>query len=316
MTAGVAAFIAVDAATSRHGGRVSRVLGVAAVLAILVLAVAVMPGEVHDRLFRNRWRQDSSALFRMETWSDSARALAGSPLVGQGMGAFVDVLPRYKTAAGQFRVEHPENEMIEVAVEGGLFGLAAAATTIVGGLLLSVRGIRGHRDRVVRGIVTGSVAGVVGLSVHGLVDFNLRIPSNAIVFVVLCTFAVAPLGSVEWRGAGRFGFVTALALVAITYARRAEAWPILRDARALAVKAHAGDAAAGLRIAMAGRRVREYVRQRPADPEGWLLAAWTAAGRGAPQDAAELAKHAIVLDPGQAAVAAAARPLIDVGPAR
>jgi O-antigen ligase len=312
LLSGLATFVVVDAATSRHQGGKSKVLGLAAIALLLAVVVAVLPGEAHERLFRMQWRQDQSALFRLATWKDSTRAVLASPLVGQGMGAFVDVLPRYKTAAGPFRVEHPENEMIEVAVEGGLLALAAAATAIVGGLRLVVRGIRGHRDRVVRGIVTGAVSGVVGLCVHGLVDFNLRIPSNAILFVVLWALAMAPMGSVEHRGPRRFALGGAIVLVAFAYSRSAWPWPVLRDARALAVKAQAGDP---LRVSMADRRVREYLGRRPADPEGWLLAAWTARGRGAgTAEAAGLARHAVALDPAHPAVAAAAARLLDRGP--
>jgi O-antigen ligase len=243
----------------------------------------------------------------MATWKDSARAFAASPLFGQGMGAFGDALPRYKTAAGPFRVEHPENEMIEVAVEGGILALVVAATAIVGGCLLVLRAVRGHRDRVTRGIVTGAVAGVAGVSVHGLVDFNLRIPSNAILFVALSLLAVAPLGSVERRGPRRFALLAVLAAAALVCSRRAEAWPILRDARILAVKARAGDQALALRASMADRKVREYLSRRPADPEGWLLAAWTAAVRGHPPEGAALARYAITLDPERVAVAEAAK---------
>ena len=266
-----------------------------------------MPGEVHDRLFRSRLGRDDSVAFRMAAWKDSTRAFAASPLVGQGMGAFGDVLPRYKTAAGAFRVEHPENEMIEVAVEGGILALAVAVTAIVGGSLRVLRAVRGHRDRVTRGIVTGAVAGVAGVSVHGLVDFNLRIPSNAILFVVLSVLAVAPLGSGERRGASRFGLVAVVVLAALAYSRSAEPWPILRDARVLALKAGAGDQALALRAPMADRKVREYLSRRPADPEGWLLAAWTAAVRGRPPEGAALARYAVSLDPERVAVAEAAK---------
>jgi hypothetical protein len=65
---------------------------------------------------------------------------------------------------------------------------------------------------------------------------------------------------------------------------------------------------------MADRRVREYVGLRPTDPEAWLLAAWIAAARRQPDDAASLARYGVMLDPERQSVVAAARSLTE-GPA-
>jgi cytochrome c-type biogenesis protein CcmH/NrfG len=60
---------------------------------------------------------------------------------------------------------------------------------------------------------------------------------------------------------------------------------------------------------MADRRVRDYLGRRPADPEGWLLAAWCALTQGDAEAAAGLARHAIALDPDHAAVREAVKAL-------
>jgi len=67
---------------------------------------------------------------------------------------------------------------------------------------------------------------------------------------------------------------------------------------------------------MADERVREYLGVKPADPEGWLLAAWVTAVNSRPADVAGLARHAIVLDPEQQGVREAARTLTDRPPSR
>jgi hypothetical protein len=43
--------------------------------------------------------------------------------------------------------------------------------------------------------------------------------------------------------------------------------------------------------------VREYLEVRPADPEGWLLAAWAMAAQGRAAEAAAVARYATTLDP-------------------
>jgi cytochrome c-type biogenesis protein CcmH/NrfG len=154
------------------------------------------------------------------------------------------------------------------------------------------------------------LAGLVALAVHGLVDFNLRIPSNAILFLTLAAVAAAPLGTVVWARGHRWAFVAALVAIAGVYARAADPWPLLRGARASALKVGA-TSGASLRLSVADRQVRTYLDARPGDPEAWLLAAWMAARAGRPADAAMLAHHAIGLDPSSPALLVAAQTLTD-----
>ncbi|HEU0106634.1 MAG TPA: O-antigen ligase family protein, partial [Vicinamibacteria bacterium] len=253
VVSGIAVVAVVDFMTARHRGALGKVLVPVGLGLLLAVLVAVMPGDVHERLMGIGRSSDNSTLYRKAIWKDSLRACTASPLFGQGMGAFADVIPRFKTSAGLFRVDHPENEPIEIAVEGGVIALFAAATAVVVTFARSVRAIRGHRDRVLRGIVTGALAGVAALTVHGLVDFNLRIPSNALMFVALYAVTVAPLGTVSWQGRSGGCLVAALAAVAIAYARAPDAWPLLREAHASAVKSaqSATVAGAALRVSMA-----------------------------------------------------------------
>jgi hypothetical protein len=318
VASGIAVLAVVDFMTARHRGAMGKVVVPVGLGLLLAVLVAVMPGEVHERLLGIGRSNDNSTLYRKAIWKDALRGWTASPVFGQGLGAFADVIPRFKTTAGLFRVEHPESEPIEIAVEGGLIALTAAAAALAVAFSRSVRAIRGHRDRALRGIVTGALAGVTALTVHGLVDFNLRIPSNALMFVALMVVAVAPLGTLAWTGRRRWWAVAVLAAIAVTYARATDPSPLLREAYASAVKAAKSDMrpGAGLRVSMAEARVRDYLGRRPADPEAWLLAAWTTAMRGRAPDAAGLARYAIALDPERPAVREAARTLTGPPPSR
>jgi O-antigen ligase len=309
---GMTVFAVVEILTSRRPGSLRRVLVPASLAVLLVVVVVLLPSEAQERLSMTRWRDDRSAAFRLQVWQDSLRAWAASPVAGQGLGAFADVLPRFKTAAGPFRVEHPENEIVEIAVEGGAIALVAVVAIVAGGIVLSARAVRGHRDRVVRGIVNGAVAGVAGLAAHGLVDFNLRIPSNALMFVALMAFTMVPLGSIVWRARSRWAFVGAIAGVALTYLSPATTRPSLSAAYASAVKGYEAQRREGTsaRLWMADRDVRAYLRHRPADPEAWLLAAWTSGANGHRNEGAALARYAVTLDPQSRAAHEAMRALV------
>jgi hypothetical protein len=51
-----------------------------------------------------------------------------------------------------------------------------------------LRGVRA-KDPLVAGLALGSGAGIVGLMAHSLFDFNLQLPSNAMLFLLLCSIA-------------------------------------------------------------------------------------------------------------------------------
>ena len=82
------------------------------------ILVALVPPEAHERL-----RTLSGASFRLDTWRDSLRLAASSPVLGHGLGAFHDAYPRFKRGHGIVRVEHAENDYLETLAETGAPGL-------------------------------------------------------------------------------------------------------------------------------------------------------------------------------------------------
>ena len=183
-------------------------LVLAAVLGSIL--VALVPPEAHERL-----RTLSGASFRLDTWRDSLRLAASSPVVGQGLGAFHDAYPRFKRGHGIVRVEHAENDYLETLAETGAAGLALAVAGLALLLGAAGRGIATGPDRLVRGVGTGAAAALVAVAVHSAVDFNLRIPSNA---------ALAALAAAAAAGGGGRSVAAAAPL------RRAR--PLGRRARA------------------------------------------------------------------------------------
>src|SRR5258706_3648368 len=147
IVSGIAVLAAVDYATARHRGAMAKILAPIGLGGLLAVIMALLPGEVHERLLGVARRDDNSILYRVAIWKDSVHAWLASPVLGQGLGAFADVIPRFKTTAGLLRVEHPESEPIEIAVEGGLVALASAVAAVAAISMRSVRALRGARDR-------------------------------------------------------------------------------------------------------------------------------------------------------------------------
>ena len=247
---------------------------------------------------QHRMRSLSGASFRLDTWKDTLRLSAASPVVGQGLGAFHDAYPRVKRGHGILRVEHSENDYLETLAETGLVGLGFALAAAV--LLVSRVARRAEAaDAVVRGIAHGALAALVALAVHSCVDFNLRIPSNAALAALAAALAAAALG----RRAGALSRPLASALAAGALALAAfvarpsdEPWLSAR-AELEAARSSTLEASRRLRLELSESELRRALRSRPAHAESWLLLAYTHQALGRRDSAGLFARHALALDP-------------------
>jgi O-antigen ligase len=291
---GGALALAVFVARPRLGRRRARGLVPSLILAgaLGALVLAAAPDSAHERL-----RTLSGASFRLETWRDALRLARSSPLVGSGLGAFHDAYPRFKTGSGELRVEHAESEYVEALAETGLAGLAAA----LGGLLLLFRAAaRSAAPRgVAWGVGGGGLAALVALAVHGLLDFDLRLPSNA-ALAALAAAAAAGLAGSRARPLSRPACAAlaagALVLLAVSWPAPAAPHLVAREELRLAAEAPSAEVRA-LRLARAEAALGAALSRRPARAESWLLLAHARAARGDRASVAALARHAVSLDP-------------------
>lgn len=168
---------------------------VAGVLAFTLTAAAliVSPAPLVHRLmsFSNL---DTQGDLRLVTNRDGLRMVADFPAVGSGLGSFEYVFPVYKTSSAQAIIDHAHNDILEMATDMGLVGAAPWL------LLLAVVGVSGvrhvwqaigdraslSRSRQAEAILClGCLTGFIAMIFHSLVDFNLRIPANALIFYAL-----------------------------------------------------------------------------------------------------------------------------------
>jgi O-antigen ligase len=267
------------------------------------ILAALVPPEAHERM-----RSLSGASFRLDTWRDTLRLAASSPLLGHGLGAFHDAYPRFKRGHAIVRVEHAENDYLESLAETGGAGLALALLGF--GLVLAAggRGIAEGPDRAVRGIGTGALAALAALAVHSAVDFNLRIPSNA-ALAALAAAAAAGAAGVRPRPlprAGALGLAAgALVLLVSAASRPGHPWLAARQEVVQAVSSGA-PAVRRLRLERAEGALVRVLERRPAQAESWLLLAGTRAALGDAASGAALARHAAWLDPERPGLAGAA----------
>jgi O-antigen ligase len=128
---------------------------------------------------------------RMGIVTDSWRIFLDHPWLGTGLGTFEAVYPRYETQYDGKIVNHAHNDYAELLAEAGLFGALCGLVFLF--LLYRLCLFRGEQSisPFAGAVRLGALVGCSGLLIHGLVDFNLHIPSNALLFVLLSCLAVS-----------------------------------------------------------------------------------------------------------------------------
>jgi O-antigen ligase len=314
LTAGLACFVLLRLWT-RKGSRLSApglVGALAGLGAAALILVAVLPAEARDRaLTLAGITSDQSGSYRLALWADTLRLAASSPAVGSGFGAYEDALPRFKTTAGGFRVQHAENDHLELLAEGGLLAALLGAGAALALLLLGLKALRATEHRLARSLLGAALAGGAAVYVHSAFDFNLRIPSNALMAALLaavCASAVLPAARRTTRGTRSPRSVAGPVLVAASLlAALGTPWIEPRWDPAALVRA-ATPARTDLRRSALERDVTALLRKRPARAPTWVHLGWLrfSASR---EDAAAFALWGVALDPRHEDLARASAPL-------
>jgi O-antigen ligase len=302
---GLVVFLLARVASDPRGRPMRKTVLLAAVCALSVAGVvAVLPMEARDRVRTlGSLDADPSGTYRLTAWRDTLALASTSPLLGSGFGAYGDAVARFKTSSTAVRLEHAENDYLELLAEGG--GAAVVLLLILGAATLSAgwRGIRAERHRLLRGVRAGALGGVAAALVHSMVDFVLRIPASALLFAALLALLLGggtgpgdPVRPRGVRGRALLAVLVAATLVAallVPWKERTFDLSLLKRA--------SSDAVEGPRWRLLQSDLERHLRHRPADASAWVALAWLRLP-AAPREAAALASWGASLDPTHAAL--------------
>lgn len=162
--------------------------GVTGILVAMVVGIWWIGADpVLNRFGEN---QDTLATSRMWIWRDSLQVFKSYPLLGAGLGSFQTVYPhRSQYDGGQGYVAQSHNDYLQILADGGIIG-GLLALWFIGIVWRGVlRGVRAQ-DPLIAGIALGSGAGIAAILTHSFLDFNLQLPANAMLFLVLCSMVL------------------------------------------------------------------------------------------------------------------------------
>jgi O-antigen ligase len=114
------------------------------------------------------------------------------PITGSGIGTLVAVYPRYETGYDGRVVDHAHNDYIEILAETGIVGGLCCALFLWILFRDARKSFEAEQGRFSRALHAGAITAVSGLLLHSFVDFNLHIPSNALLFLLQSYLATSP----------------------------------------------------------------------------------------------------------------------------
>ena len=168
-----------------------RWLAVAGLAVSVILIFVFLPTDQLANAYAEFFSNDPASLEgRAPIWSDSRQLLSAYPVFGTGLGTYETAFLKYQTANVDWAYTFAHNDYLELASELGAFGFLLFAGVFLTVVIKAVRAAWSD-DWNTRLLGIGCAGALTAIGIHSLADFNLYIPTNAlllswIVGIALC----------------------------------------------------------------------------------------------------------------------------------
>jgi len=156
----------------------------------VILAFIFLPTDPLVSRFSDLARTDQiSADTRLQIWRDTVSLVKAYPLFGCGLGAYESSFLRFKTAAPMNTVDYAHNDYLQVLAELGIAGFCAGLLFVLHLVRRTIRGALYAHSIDERYLAIGCSAAMIAMLLHSIVDFNMYVPVNAMVFAWIAGIA-------------------------------------------------------------------------------------------------------------------------------
>ena len=121
---------------------------------------------------------------RLSIWEGTAGMIKDNWVFGTGPGTFIHNFPGYRPLGLNRLINYAHNDYLEVFSDMGIFGLGLMIFTIVSIIKKGLSTYSVAKSSFKKWISLSLATGVLCMAIHSIGDFNLRIPSNAILFTI------------------------------------------------------------------------------------------------------------------------------------
>jgi O-antigen ligase len=155
--------------------------------AIIILLLLVAAGLFARPYVLRQWQTD----VRPMIWTATLRMIVAGPILGHGLGTYVAEYPRYRLPEYFLRpkatnvTDHAHNELLEVAAEQGVVGLAATLWFWIAAVWYGTQACQQSPGTDRRAMI-GLLGATLVLMFHGLVDVDLRhLPNESLLWLLM-----------------------------------------------------------------------------------------------------------------------------------
>ncbi|MCW7755076.1 O-antigen ligase family protein [Desulfobotulus sp. H1] len=128
---------------------------------------------------------------RMNFWVDAVSIWKDFFLTGSGAGSFREVHPAYQSYVSSVLAGYVHNDYLELLSDTGLVGFGLFFCFLLSVLRSIVKKLRTRKEPYAGMGVAAVLTGVVAMAIHSVMDFNLQIPANGLIFMVLLGLGVS-----------------------------------------------------------------------------------------------------------------------------
>lgn len=139
--------------------------------------------KVAERLQSSSTEKES----RDEVSRDTFNMWLENPILGTGASSYKYTYPSYKSndVTSNQLYDHAHNDYLQFLAEFGIIGFILLALSVLQSFYWAVQAMRLRRRPINQGLGFASAMGIIAITIHSTVDFNLQIPANAFMFIFI-----------------------------------------------------------------------------------------------------------------------------------
>jgi O-antigen ligase len=194
--------VLVLAGTSSFPARSRAIVAALFFLGVLGLVVWIGSDPVIIRFESLGQEYVQSGQNRISIWRDTLKLIHQNPLFGTGLGSFPVAYPSVQTSFLTLFVDHAHCDYLEVVSDLGFTGGILLFGSIFWILARAISRHNEVEERFDKDVLLACAGSIAAILLHSMVDFNLHIPANALVFSVILALACSSARQVKMSPKG------------------------------------------------------------------------------------------------------------------
>lgn len=161
------------------------VVGVTLAIVFGLLVIGTATRDAPIRRFLMNDPRDLGSDSRVLIWQHSLEAWKQFPVAGSGLGAFREAFRRVQPRELNALVDYAHNDPLQLLVSGGVVGTMLGAIAFIAAFSRMIRRWMRPAEKQDAALCLAVFGALLTISLHGITDFNLSVPANAVTLAII-----------------------------------------------------------------------------------------------------------------------------------